>query len=134
MGVSPFADVSRFHPVALAATSAPKKTRWPRADLDAHVLGTGLTIDSLTMVGDLTALALAGSGDLVGGRVDLTGRATFPSILLDPARNSTGTLTVPLRIQGPIDRLEVTPGTAPAAPPPTASDGTATTPNGATDD
>mgnify|MGYP001380098212 CR=1 FL=1 len=29
MGVSPFADVSRFHPVALAAPSAPKKTRWP---------------------------------------------------------------------------------------------------------
>lgn len=116
MGVSPFADVSRFHPVALAAPSAPKKTRWPRADLDAHVLGTGLTIDSLTMVGDLAALSLAGSADLLGGRVDLAGRATFPSIRLDPDRNSTGALTVPLRIQGPIDRLEVAPGTAPAPP------------------
>lgn len=111
LGGSPFADVSRFHPVALSAASSQKKTNWSRSDLDLHVVGPNLTIDSLVMVGDLATLDLGGTGDLATGRVDLTGRATFPTIRLDPDRNSTRTLTVPLRIQGPVDRLELVPGT-----------------------
>ncbi len=115
MGGSPLADVSRFHPVALSAASTQKKTNWSRSDLDLHLVGSNLTIDSLVMVGDLATLDLGGTGDLATGRLDLTGRATFPTIRLDPDRNPTRALTVPLRIQGPIDRLELVPGTTTGA-------------------
>ena len=112
VGLSPFGDVSRFHPVALAARSVTRKSNWQRADLDLRLLGEKATVTTLEVIGDVARFTLTGTGDLATGRVDLAGSAAFPTIRLDPTRNGNGSLTVPIRIGGSVRHLEVTPGSA----------------------
>ena len=123
IGLAPFADVTRFHPVALAAHTGNRRTLWTNAALDLRLADGEATIDGLHLVGDVADLTLAGSGDVASGRIALTGTAGFPALRLDPGRNPRATVAVPIRVGGTLRRLEVLPG----APPPEPA-GTTTTP------
>ena len=127
-GLSPFAEVSRFHPIALAARASEKKTVWSRADLDLRLRGDKARIETLETIGETANLSLGGAVDLATGHVDLAGLAGFPGVRLDPDRNPRASLSVPIHVGGTLRRLEIGPGSplARTAPPP--ESGEATTP------
>lgn len=119
VGLAPFGDVSRFHPIVLAARSITRKTSWQRAELDLRILGQKAIVDSIEVIGDIAHFTLSGTGDLATGQVDLGGNATFPNFRLDPSRNGSGTINVPVRVGGSVRHLEVTPGSPTTSGPPT---------------
>lgn len=129
IGFSPFAEVSRFHPIALAARPSEKKTLWTRADLDLRLRSDKARVETLEAVAEAANLSLSGAVDLASGRVDLAGLAGFPAIRLDPGRNPRASLSVPIQVGGTLRRLEIGPGSPiTAAPSEGADTGVAATP------
>lgn len=117
-GASPFADVSRFHPIVPRPTRAAVTTTWDRADADLRFTGPRVDVDKVEVIGQSARFTFAGKGDFATGAVDLLGNAYFPAFRPDPTRSGTTDVTVPMRLGGTLRRLEATARDlpAPAAP------------------
>lgn len=122
-GGAPFGDVTRFHPIVVAPKPAMRRTVWSRTEADVHLSGTTARIDAVEMTGADARFALKGTGDLDSGSLDLTGHAFFRDQRTIADRPTPGDIRIPLRIQGSIRNLRITPAmpeqmpAEPAAPP-----------------
>ncbi len=120
-GASPFADISRFHPIVPKPTRAAVTTTWDRADADLRFTGSHVDVDKVEVVGKSARFTFSGRGDLATGAVDLLGNAYFPAFRPDPTRNGTTDVIVPMRLGGTLRRLEATARGQPAPAKPLAA-------------
>lgn len=120
-GASPFGDVTRFHPIVVSAKPSSRKTVWSEAEADVHLTGADARVDAVELSGTDARFALKGSGDLADGSVELAGHAYFRDQRSAGAPN--GEIRIPLKVEGSIRKLTVTPAmpeqvpTTPPAPP-----------------
>lgn len=108
-GLSPFGDVTRFHPIVLGPKSAPKKTTWSSARALIDLAGNDARIETVELIGPDARFALKGKGDLARGGVELTGHAYFRNLRPTPSRPTSDEIRIPLRVHGTVQRLEITP-------------------------
>lgn len=120
-GASPFGDVTRFHPIVVTAKPASRKAVWSEAEADVHLTGAAARIDAVELSGGDARFALKGGGDLSNGSVELVGHAYFRNQRAAGAPN--GEIRIPLKVEGSIRKLTVTPAmpeqvpTTPPSPP-----------------
>ncbi|MCE1238100.1 MAG: hypothetical protein LWW93_17255 [Hyphomicrobiales bacterium] len=114
-GASPFGDVTRFHPIVVSAKPSSRKTVWNEAEADVHLAGPTARIDAVELSGTDARFALKGSGDLADGSVDLGGHAFFRDQRAAGAPN--GEIRIPLKVEGSIRKLTVTPAMPEQVPP-----------------
>ncbi len=122
-GNSPFADVSRFHPIVPKPSGPRVTTTWDEADAVLRFAATDVTVDRLAARSKAARFLFSGKSDLATGAVSLLGTAYFPAFRPDPARPADAETAVPLRLGGTLGRLDVTipdaaPSSTPAAAPP----------------
>lgn len=108
-GLSPFGDVTRFHPIVLGPKTAPKKTTWSSARALLDLAGHDARVDTVELIGNDARFSLKGKGDLARGGVELTGHAFFRNQRPTPSRPTTDEIRIPLRVHGTVQRLEITP-------------------------